>query len=535
MNRIGLHVINGTSLPLANGKAKPRICLLMDVSVDYYKKVRAQVGDNCVIFIRWWSAEQPLNSPYDNAQNWIALHKADILAMKHPKTVFVGYNEIADSSAVPYAEVEYWRGQLLHSLGANCGYLASSVGTPNENVWPIHQKWLNDMRNGDYVCTHEYASDLADVDNRWHCGRWTLIPQLKDKPIAITEWGFDYTPDTGKGQPGWKRTVDANTFYTANVKYNELLKLYPNVVGAVIFQNGSPDPQWGYFDPAPIWSRIVGAYKEETVETPAPATKPFAVDGRFMTSTEFMKHAASLSLKGKYNRVFIHHTANPDEFTWDNWGGWEYWKNQLVKYYRDTRGWDCGPHLFVDQKGVGLLTPLTQDGIGVASNNVGSRHIEIVGNFMTRVPDGERLANAVTAAATLLREGGLTTDALKYHRQYQSDTSCPGDSFVAKWAWFVGLVAARLRVLSGTTEEEVHKALGAEMQKHIIPLNPTAALERFGATYGMLPASEEFDLKIGDKTYRCQAYRQAGERQWQYGIYAEVGVWDNVKVFKRAN
>jgi len=545
MNCIGLHVINSTRLPLTSGAAKPRICLLMDVSVDYYRQVRSHVGDNCVIFIRWYEPSQVLNAPYDNAQGWFGKHKADILAMKHPKTVFLGYNEIPDGQAVPYSDFEYWRGQILHVNGCNCGYLAASVGTPDFPMWAYHKKWLADMHKGDYVCLHEYASDLADVGNRFHCGRWAMVPELADKDIAITEWGFDVVE--GKGQAGWQRSASPDTFYEANVRYNALLGNYPRVVGAVIFQNGSADQQWAYFDPAPIWPRILAGYKEETV-TPIPTVvvePPIKIDGRQMKQAEFTAHINSLDLKGKYDKVFIHHTASPDETTWDAHNGWVYWKQALIDFYGtkiwfDAQGvkhvgWEAGPHLFVDQVGIGLFTPVTQDGVGVVGNNTRTRHIEIVGNFTTRLPDGDRLQNAIHAAALLLKAGGLNTDALRYHREFQKDTSCPGDKLVANWSWFKGLVAAKLAALNAPSTTDIEAALGAEMQKHIVPLNPTAALERAAAAYGLLPAGNEFDLTIGGVTYRCQAYRSAGERNWQYGVYAKVGDWGNVKMFKRAN
>lgn len=543
MNNIGLHIIGGTNLPLTKGNAKPRVVKLLDCSAAYYRQVRAAVGNDCLIVVRWYDANQPLGAPYENATGWFAKHRADIDAMKSPTTAFEGYNEVADSNAAAYAEVEYWRGKLLHGDDANCVYLNSSVGTPREDIWPLHQRWLNDMRKGDYVGVHEYASDTADVDNRWHCGRWTLIPQLAGKDIVVTEWGFDYLEDTKRGKPGWQLSTTADDFFNANVKYAALLRKYPNVRGAVIFQVGSSDPRWSPFDPTPIWPRILDNYVEEA----APVITPiFTIDGRQMSAAAFLQYVDTLPLKGKYNMVFIHHTAIPNEQQWDSSGGWEYRKQQMNEYYATVPiwydasgvkhvGWDAGPHLFVDQVGIGLFTPLTQDGVGVYNHNTRTRHIEIVGDFTSHLPDGARLSNAVTAAAALLKAGGLTIDALHYHREFQSNTSCPGDLMVARWGWFKGLVAAKLKELNGMSQAEIEKVIGDEAQLHIIPLNPDAALERAMVVYGLLPASNEFDKVVDGVTYRCQAARSPGERQWQYIFYAEVSAWDTVKSFKRAN
>ena len=43
MNRIGLHIIGGTSLALA-GAGRPRIAKLVDCSPEYKAQVRAEVG-----------------------------------------------------------------------------------------------------------------------------------------------------------------------------------------------------------------------------------------------------------------------------------------------------------------------------------------------------------------------------------------------------------------------------------------------------------------------------------------------------------
>lgn len=364
MNRIGLHILGGTGLRLANGNARPTVVKLVDVSPTYVKQVRDEVGADCLIIIRWYESSQPLGAPYENAQSWFAKHKADILAMKGSNVVFEGYNEAGKGIEEAYSFFELYRGQLLHNVGASVCYNNSSVGEPAEGVWPLHKKWLDDMQPGDYVGVHEYWSDTADIDNKWHCARWQLIPLLAYKPKVVTECGRDVTPDTGKGKPGYKQTTNDDGFMVDLIKYNELIKRWPEVRGATVFQVGSIDPQFAAFDVTSLWPRVVEKYTTEAIVIPAPPP--------------------------------------------------------------------------------------------------------------------------VTPPPT-------------------------------------------------SSKEEIERALGAEMQKYVIPLNPTAALERAAAAYGLLPASREFDLTIGGKTYRCQAYRSPGQREWQYGYYCEVPVWHDVKVFKRAN
>jgi hypothetical protein len=81
----------------------------------------------------------------------------------------------------------------------------------------------------------------------------------------------------------------------------------------------------------------------------------------------------------------------------------------------------------------------------------------------------------------------------------------------------------------------VTQVIGDEMQAHIIPLNPAAALERALAGIGALPASAEFDVTVDGVTYRAQAGRKATERDKQYCAYCKVGDWGNVQTFSRAN
>lgn len=280
LNNIGLHIIGTTSLPLANDSSRPSIVKLVDPSVAYVRAVRAQVGPDCLIVIRWYQVNQPMDNPKQNAADWFNIHLAFINAVKGANIIFVGYCEIADSNAANYASHELERGRLLHGTGANCGYFEFSVGVPDIPVWATYQPVLNDMHPGDYVCLHEYAIDNADIDNRWHCGRWTKVPQLAGKPIAVTEFNRDVVE--GRGQPGWQKTTDASGFKADLRKYSALLTQYPNVKGATVFQDGSSDPQWSPFGVASIWRDVVAEY---TISAPVAPPAPPPHEGLPMDET----------------------------------------------------------------------------------------------------------------------------------------------------------------------------------------------------------------------------------------------------------
>lgn len=77
--------------------------------------------------------------------------------------------------------------------------------------------------------------------------------------------------------------------------------------------------------------------------------------------------------------------------------------------------------------------------------------------------------------------------------------------------------------------------IGAELQRHILPLNPRAAFEIEGARRGLLPASDEFDVVLNGTAYRAQGFRRPGEEAVQYYVYAPVGQWDKQTWLTRPN
>jgi len=83
--------------------------------------------------------------------------------------------------------------------------------------------------------------------------------------------------------------------------------------------------------------------------------------------------------------------------------------------------------------------------------------------------------------------------------------------------------------------EDIEKVIGDAAQQVVIPLNSEAAFEKAGATEGYLPASPEFDVTVGEVTYRAQVYRHPQQRDVQHIVYAVVGQWDTLTWFERPN
>jgi N-acetylmuramoyl-L-alanine amidase CwlA len=108
----------------------------------------------------------------------------------------------------------------------------------------------------------------------------------------------------------------------------------------------------------------------------------------------------------------------------------------LVSYYRDTKHWSAGPHLFVDDRQIWVFTPLTTPGVHSPSWNNASLGIEMLGNYETEsFSEGRGLQvrqNAVAAIASLSKVLHLTPELLHFHKQDPATThkDCPGKNVV---------------------------------------------------------------------------------------------------------
>ena len=261
MNKIGLHIINGWSGYLGH----PALVKLVNVSPEYVREVRAEVGGGCLIIVRWTQAEQPLDNPLQRARQFVEWNKPEMLEMRRvggERIAFEGFNEISGSRNAAYCAFEVERMRLLHELGLNAVVGNFSIGTPALSAWAVYRPMLQAMREGDLLGLHEYWVDTSDIDNRWHCGRWRLSRELEGVPIVVTECGRDRVEN--KGAAGWMRTCGPDEFVGDLHKYNALLE-QSHIYGAAVFTVGGTD-EWRPFNVTPVWPDVVDSY----VSTPAP-------------------------------------------------------------------------------------------------------------------------------------------------------------------------------------------------------------------------------------------------------------------------
>ena len=256
-DKIGLHVIAG-GIPAEKLATAPVLCLV-DCSVEYINEVRA-ANPTAWIVVRWvYQGDQnaALRDPEKAADAWWAERQAAIMATKGPRTVYQGMNEIGSGISDLYVRYEERRAGHLWGVGAGFGLGAWSVGEPDYPVWPRFWRVLQGMGAGDALLLHEYWADASDLGKRWYTARWTderVWPMVRGRNIIVTECGRDKIG--ARGQPGWRLTINAETFLMEVARYNELLNQTPDVKGGCLFTGGVLG-EWRDFDANQLWPRIV--------------------------------------------------------------------------------------------------------------------------------------------------------------------------------------------------------------------------------------------------------------------------------------
>lgn len=425
--KIGPHIIGSSNIPIGT----PTVVKVVDADEPFIAQLRAILGPKPLLVVRWFEPVQPLTPPEQRAREWFNKRLAAMRALKkYAPIAFEGYNEIGDASASAYCALEVERLRLMHqeSLSAVVGNF--SVGTPREDLWATYKPMLDAMGANDYLGLHEYWTDRADIQNPWHVCRFalpTVWNYVKSKNILITECGRDIVE--GRGKAGWRLTCSAEEFLGDLEIVGQLYNKYPNVIGATVFQAGSPDITWKDFDIAPIWPSLVSRYESQwptapAAPSPSPApTGKIALDPwvitnqRPMTAEEFAYHVRQFRPpKG----IVLHHTATAK-------ARWSYSTLLNVKAYYESLGWTVGPHLFIGDEGIWLFTPLDRDGAGVSGHNEGMRHMEMIGTYDDKPPSGALWDNVLSAIVAMCSAWGLNPSTqLYFHRDFSSSKTCPG-------------------------------------------------------------------------------------------------------------
>ena len=153
----------------------------------------------------------------------------------------------------------------------------------------------------------------------------------------------------------------------------------------------------------------------------------------------------------------------------------------LERYYRDERGWNGGPHLFIDDRQIWVFNDLTKMGVHSPSWNRVALGIEMLGDFDTEsFCDGRGAkvrANTVAAMAALNRKLGFAAGDFRFHiEDKKSNHACPGKLARAERDALVDEIGAAMAAydapeahvtISSTKHEHAHPA--DERERWVIP------------------------------------------------------------------
>jgi len=505
MNKIGLHIIGGFSGSLG----KPRVVKLMEASVEYVRQVRQEVGPACIIVVRWYEPDQPLADPVAAAQAWFKRHEPAMKAMAagDPNVAFEGYNEIGDGQAPAYAAFEVERLRLMHQAGYRAVAGNFSVGTPHESLWgTAYKPMLAALAPGDFLGLHEYWQNAAELDNRWLCGRWTLMPELQGVPIIITE--------LGRESGGWRASSNPTQYLAELAKYNAIMEASANVLGGVVFTAGGHG--WDSYHPDEIWPQVTAKYTGTPWTDPShPRTQ---VPGIHYFCTERVD-AAGKRYTPQY--IVIHGTEAPRDAALASWKvGSGSASGASVHDLVTAIGLviHCVPydkaacHLPATAQIPGFNRP---DSTGRCEPPANLVTIAVALECPADPADPGWAPTQLDSAAALVRR---LADAYKIPRErilrHSDLDGKAADPRRFPWPLFVA------RVFQFATDEFSQTTRNAAWNAGGIPYNRDAAFPRFARELNLgNPETPEFDFQLGGVWYRGQGFSKGI-------VYAQIGHWD---------
>ncbi len=267
IKKIGPEIYMGTNRDLGH----PPVVKVRNVTREYVGELRKSLGPDTLIVVRFEGDEpKPEQEARQAARDWYGRHRDEMLAMRDlgaPNVAFeTAANEVANQDLDWFVQFSLELIPLMHGDGLRCVAGNPAVGNWNEKLWPKFAPVLKILKPDDFLGVHEYWSDEADIDNRWHCARWS-IPEIAavigNVKIVVTECGHDSAG--GGGPTGWRDAISEEQYLVELEKYDALLRQFPNVVGATAF---SIDSNWPEFNVYDLWPDVV--YRYSLTPTPTP-------------------------------------------------------------------------------------------------------------------------------------------------------------------------------------------------------------------------------------------------------------------------
>jgi hypothetical protein len=161
--------------------------------------------------------------------------------------------------------------------------------------------------------------------------------------------------------------------------------------------------------------------------------RSFPIVGLRFSPDEFQTYVAQLNFTNwRPKFVVVHNTAVPT-LAMRPRGFTKAHMANLRSYYTGL-GWPSGPHVFVDQNGIWVFSPLDRPGTHSPSWNRRSWGVELLGDYeieaLNAGPGALVYANAVSALAALHIRIDASPESMKFHREDPKTThrGCPGSN-----------------------------------------------------------------------------------------------------------
>ncbi len=161
--------------------------------------------------------------------------------------------------------------------------------------------------------------------------------------------------------------------------------------------------------------------------------------GRVWTPESLAQYLSTIKKPKWCKAVTLHHTYDPSLAQRPDGFLIRHIEN-LRDWYISDKGWNAGPHLFIDEDQIFGMCDLRKQGTHAKSFNRSAIGIEVLGNYDREDPrSGRGLAcwqNAAAAARVLLDWFGLapSEDTILFHcDDPETDKSCPGTRVKKDW------------------------------------------------------------------------------------------------------
>jgi hypothetical protein len=147
------------------------------------------------------------------------------------------------------------------------------------------------------------------------------------------------------------------------------------------------------------------------------------------TITAFQAYLQTVPRPKWVKGITNHNTYQPDERDWAGVAS----MNAMLRFYRDTKGWESGPNLYLCAKapnpkhtGIWQMTPLAHPGTHAGACNKDHLGIESVGDFDRAPPSADQYTLLITVNLLIMQHWGLPPESVNVHNECMQGRTCPG-------------------------------------------------------------------------------------------------------------